>query len=212
MHHQHQHQHHQHTVEYFSASYDNSPNKLPHSHNPGHSYLPSKVPSKVPSKFPFPSSSGVSLSKPDVFKPFVVEYKPTTLNHIFKVTTKKPMKIPVRPPIVQDKIPIVQDKIPIVQDKYPTKPGCKCSKGAEIENLWVIVIIIGLILECGVKHDAFKVDTENALGPQNIIGGQEAQLSEYPWVVRLAIRGKTFCGGALINDKYILTAAHCISR
>jgi hypothetical protein len=135
MHHQHQHQHHQHTVEYFSASYDNSPNKLPHSHNPGHSYLPSKVPSKVPSKFPFPSSSGVSLSNPTFFKPIVVEYKPTTLNHIFKVTTKKPMKIPVRPPIVQDKIPIVQDKIPIVQDKYPTKPGCNCSKGAEIENL-----------------------------------------------------------------------------
>ncbi|CAB3364849.1 Hypothetical predicted protein [Cloeon dipterum] len=62
--------------------------------------------------------------------------------------------------------------------------------------------------ECGVKHDAFKV--ADSLGPQPIIGGKEAQLHEFPWVVRMAIQGHTFCGGALINNEYVLTAAHCV--
>jgi hypothetical protein len=162
MHHHHQ----QHTVEYFSASYDNSPNHLPQSHNPGSSYLPSKVPSKVPSKFPInrpPASSGVSLSKPTFFKPIVVEYKPTTLNHIFKVTTKKPMKIPFRPPIVQD-------KIPIVQDKYPTKPGCKCSKNAKNFKFSVIFLITWFDFRMWVETRRFQSGH-----------GERVGASEYYW-------------------------------
>ncbi|CAL4072470.1 unnamed protein product, partial [Meganyctiphanes norvegica] len=44
-----------------------------------------------------------------------------------------------------------------------------------------------------------------------IVGGSETDVNEYPWQVALVNKGDTFvfCGGTLINDRYVLTAAHC---
>jgi len=42
-----------------------------------------------------------------------------------------------------------------------------------------------------------------------IIGGQEAYFGEFPWQVHIKIQ-KHQCGGALLNNRYIVTAAHCI--
>uniref|UniRef100_A0A182N9T6 Peptidase S1 domain-containing protein n=1 Tax=Anopheles dirus TaxID=7168 RepID=A0A182N9T6_9DIPT len=43
-----------------------------------------------------------------------------------------------------------------------------------------------------------------------IVGGDAADVKEYPWIVMLLYRGSFYCGGSLINDRYILTAAHCV--
>ena len=44
-----------------------------------------------------------------------------------------------------------------------------------------------------------------------IVGGQETEVNEFPWQVGLVSRnGKTpWCGGTLISDRHVLTAAHC---
>ena len=51
-----------------------------------------------------------------------------------------------------------------------------------------------------------------------IVGGLEAKIGEYPW---LALIGYAVghhgniqyrCGGSLIGDKYVLTAAHCVTN
>jgi len=44
--------------------------------------------------------------------------------------------------------------------------------------------------------------------PNKIVGGVEATPHEFPWQVGLFFDGY-FCGGTIISEKYILTAAHC---
>ncbi|CAL4123589.1 unnamed protein product, partial [Meganyctiphanes norvegica] len=45
-----------------------------------------------------------------------------------------------------------------------------------------------------------------------IIGGIETEVNEYPWQVALlssASSTRPFCGGSIINEWWIMTAAHC---
>lgn len=42
-----------------------------------------------------------------------------------------------------------------------------------------------------------------------IINGRDAQRNRYPWIV--SVLGAGGCAGTVINDRYILTAAHCMN-
>ncbi|TDP97860.1 S1 family peptidase [Labedaea rhizosphaerae] len=41
----------------------------------------------------------------------------------------------------------------------------------------------------------------------NVVGGSRASQGEFPWMVRLSMG----CGGSVLTDRVILTAAHCVS-
>ncbi|XP_023211840.1 limulus clotting factor C-like [Centruroides sculpturatus] len=58
--------------------------------------------------------------------------------------------------------------------------------------------------ECGISAD--KVPS--------IINGTKASLGEWPWQVALAYTGSAFifCGGTLLSEKWIVTAAHCVTK
>ena len=53
---------------------------------------------------------------------------------------------------------------------------------------------------CGVAQRATR-----------IVGGVETEVSEYPWQAGLVDKGSStvWCGGSLLNSKWVLTAAHC---
>ncbi|XP_066939680.1 venom serine protease 34-like [Macrobrachium rosenbergii] len=46
-----------------------------------------------------------------------------------------------------------------------------------------------------------------------IVGGVVTELHEYPWQVAITPLGlsRPFCGGSIISDRYVLTAAHCVA-
>ena len=47
-------------------------------------------------------------------------------------------------------------------------------------------------------------------GPMDrIVGGTEATPHSYPWMAALFVDDQWFCGGSLISDEWVLTAAHC---
>ena len=57
---------------------------------------------------------------------------------------------------------------------------------------------------CGIEGPPAA---EHAEG--KIVGGHEAEENQWPWQVALFIDDAYFCGGSLISENYVLTAAHC---
>ena len=46
---------------------------------------------------------------------------------------------------------------------------------------------------------------------KKIAGGQQANPEDWGWQAILYLRGRFICGGSLINNEWVITAAHCIS-
>ncbi|ODM99297.1 Venom serine protease 34 [Orchesella cincta] len=63
-----------------------------------------------------------------------------------------------------------------------------------------------------LKKDVNTTHCYCGLIDQKIVGGEPAKIESFPWLAGLVRRGgfRPFCGGTLINSKYILTAAHCV--
>lgn len=56
----------------------------------------------------------------------------------------------------------------------------------------------------------------DAKRPRRIVGSENAENNEFPWMARLNITDGNGvnhdCGGAIISPRHILTAAHCLQN
>ncbi|CAI6351380.1 unnamed protein product [Macrosiphum euphorbiae] len=75
---------------------------------------------------------------------------------------------------------------------------------------------------CCLDDVIFKLPSQDTCGRNNvsrnlIVGGRLAELGDWPWIAALGYQVlsepmseyKWLCGGSLISDRYVLTAAHC---
>ncbi|EOX3354583.1 trypsin-like serine protease [Vibrio cholerae] len=71
--------------------------------------------------------------------------------------------------------------------------------------------VVGTLLFTSFQFSASG--TESGVSSR-IIGGEQATAGEWPYMVALTARNSShvFCGGSLLNERYVLTAAHCVNK
>jgi Trypsin len=119
--------------------------------------------------------------------------------------------------------PIETSKIPQMPVKNPLNQGsnvCNCSKICR-DISFSIQQLIWFKLACGQRKLGYFQSAYmkfKGLFQKRIVGGTTAIKHFHPWLIRLSqifLEGEvthmdTFCGGSILNKKFIVTAAHCV--
>jgi secreted trypsin-like serine protease len=85
-------------------------------------------------------------------------------------------------------------------------------------NTMNFLILIAALVACVAAEDGSRIN-----GPEcgrrlqdlnskkvKVVGGQDAAIGDWGWQVSMNISGRFGCGGSLINNEWIVTAAHCV--
>ncbi|XP_063907349.1 brachyurin-like [Zophobas morio] len=80
-------------------------------------------------------------------------------------------------------------------------------------KLTILLLFVSVVLAKQTLIRLPKVNPDGGIAKQGrIIGGNPAAVGEYPWQAAIYTTkpdGRYFCGGTLLNDQWILTAAQC---
>lgn len=83
-----------------------------------------------------------------------------------------------------------------------------------LKSVWILVFVAANTFAvdypkgtCGLRPLITKQDAQS-----KVVGGEQSVPGDWPWKISMLYNGRHICGGSLINDQWILTAAHCIGQ
>lgn len=72
-----------------------------------------------------------------------------------------------------------------------------------------LLVYAAVLASLGVSEAVVAQEKVEPPFRRKIVGGEATDIKQHPWQVALQFRGIFFCGGSIIAQKWILTAAHC---
>ena len=65
--------------------------------------------------------------------------------------------------------------------------------------------------QTGVCHDSQgEIRCGTSVPHGRIVNGDKTRAGVYPWTVGIQFGDKLYCGGSIISNRFIVTAAHCV--
>jgi secreted trypsin-like serine protease len=86
------------------------------------------------------------------------------------------------------------------------------ARGLAFTEICVLTFtFFAITVSCIFAEEFECIEPETKQASSRIYGGNDADAKDWPFVVALVDqRGEQFCGGSLINNQWVLTAAHCV--
>lgn len=114
-----------------------------------------------------------------------------------------------------------QLNVKVISGKSPAVLKCKqqtmsrVPQGRHFSIFLLLILGVSLVRAAPESvllslEDARAAAEEPALSSSRIVGGSPAAPNQFPHQVALLRSGSLTCGGSLIADKWVLTAAHCV--
>ena len=91
------------------------------------------------------------------------------------------------------------------------------SSGKSVRFFLFSIILVALVALLSGSAGGLRDVAAQGGNEPTIVGGEEAEPGEWPWQVALVEKGSDlyqnqFCGGTLIADVWVVTAAHCVTK
>ena len=82
---------------------------------------------------------------------------------------------------------------------------------------WLALSVLSILLESLQSWPQFTEDCACGVSSDKqphakIVGGVDTRPGEFPWAAALEYLDSSYCGAAIISDRIVLTAAHCLKK